>query len=873
MNEWPLVGRSRELAQLRDLVADPACRGVLIAAGAGTGKTRLAREALREAEHAGMSTLVATASPAVAAVPLGAMASTLSAFGGLEGSAHEDPAIFLQHAAHHLASRAGERGVFLLVDDAHLLDNTSAALVHQLAQRDEVFVVATLRSREPAPDAITALWKDGLVERVELHALDAPAVEQLLRVVLGNPVDGGTAALLSSRSQGNLLFLREMVFAARADGSLRLDHDLWRLVGESAPSNALVELVETNLGRLAGPQRHLLELLAVGEPLGTRELETLSSIETAEQLEDSGLITSRSDGQRLEVRLAHPVYGEVLRSRLSGLASRRVARALAEALEQTGLRRRDDGLRVAVWRLSIGGGTPEQLLAAARTARWHLDLSLAFRLAKAAAESGAGFEAELLTAQLLLRLGRADEADAAFARLCSEPDETDRVRATLARVDIAQARYRPEEMHKLLAGVDPLPEDPGLRAAIAARDGIASLMLRGPRACLETTVPEFDPGQGDAAIALHSTRAVCFSRMGKHDQAEQELARMDAHRSDSSRLGWWRIPCNAAVNQHLVNTGRLPDAVKLAEGDYTRATDLGSVELQMLGAYTLGRRLLETGRIDSAAKLSREALALAEQLTYELVASGALCVLAMSEALSLRIPAARAALHTAEAIASDYAYSRALVQEAAAWIAVAEGDLDSARLQLVDTAAFCLEVGDFTGAIGSWHCLVRIGHPKDALDGLSALSAEMDGPWAPLFVQHARGVVDGDGATLEATAREFDVLGARLLAADAAADAARAWQRAGEARHATAARNQAIAFAECCEGAQTPSLRGLHERQPLTEAERETAVLAAAGGSNRAIAAQLQLSVRTVESRLQNAYQKLGVTSREDLGAALLRDA
>ena len=58
-------------------------------------------------------------------------------------------------------------------------------------------------------------------------------------------------------------------------------------------------------------------------------------------------------------------------------------------------------------------------------------------------------------------------------------------------------------------------------------------------------------------------------------------------------------------------------------------------------------------------------------------------------------------------------------------------------------------------------------------------------------------------------------------------------------------------------------------RAELTPAERETALLAATGRSSKDIAADLVLSVRTVENRLQRVYEKLGVSSRTELSRRL----
>jgi DNA-binding CsgD family transcriptional regulator len=80
---------------------------------------------------------------------------------------------------------------------------------------------------------------------------------------------------------------------------------------------------------------------------------------------------------------------------------------------------------------------------------------------------------------------------------------------------------------------------------------------------------------------------------------------------------------------------------------------------------------------------------------------------------------------------------------------------------------------------------------------------------------------------------------------------------------------RSAALADRCEGAVTPALQAIETRALLTPAEREVAMLAAAGRANRDIADQLGLSVRTVENRLHRIYEKLGVSGRPELAAAL----
>jgi hypothetical protein len=108
----------------------------------------------------------------------------------------------------------------LFVDDAHLLDDASAVLVHQVAMTGSCFVLATLRTGEPVPESVSALWKDGHLGRLDISGLGPEAIEELVGAAMGGPVGRDAVARLAARCQGNVLFLRELVLGARSAGAL-----------------------------------------------------------------------------------------------------------------------------------------------------------------------------------------------------------------------------------------------------------------------------------------------------------------------------------------------------------------------------------------------------------------------------------------------------------------------------------------------------------------------------------------------------------------------------------------------------------------------------------------------------------------------------
>jgi hypothetical protein len=176
------VGRDEELAVVARHLGGSAAAAVVIAGGAGVGKSRLLEAAAEGARAGGVRVLPPVlATRAAAAIPFGAFAELVpDSIASLTGPA-------LLRAVTASLRRHGQDGrpPLLVVDDAHLLDAASAALVLNLATAGgAVVMVVTLRSGEPCPDAITALWKDRGALRLDLQPLAPAEVTELLQAAL-----------------------------------------------------------------------------------------------------------------------------------------------------------------------------------------------------------------------------------------------------------------------------------------------------------------------------------------------------------------------------------------------------------------------------------------------------------------------------------------------------------------------------------------------------------------------------------------------------------------------------------------------------------------------------------------------------------------
>ncbi|MEV0456653.1 AAA family ATPase [Catellatospora methionotrophica] len=413
-DRWPFTGREAQLREIAALLRGPDGYGAVLAGAAGFGKSRLARAALAEAAERGAVTRWAAASSAARALPLGA-------FGALVTASDADPSLLLQRAAQALAADTPPERLVIAVDDAHQLDDVSALLLHQLAVQRQARLLLTVRTGEPAPDLVTALWKDGYLQRVDLGPLPIEDTARLLDNVLGATVAEADIRRLWELTRGNVLYLRHLVTAEAAAGRLYADRGVWHWTGRPELPPGLTELVGAAMGELSPAEKAVTDLLALAEPLAVAVLAGLADPAAVEAAEQRGVVTVAVEDGELTARLAHPLYAEACRAALGTLRARRLRGAIAGALPC------HDVLRRAVLLLDSDLDPDRDLfVAAGRQAAQLCDLNLSERLGRAGVAAGGGYAAQqLVTASLvgMARYERAEEEFAALIRLAASDDE------------------------------------------------------------------------------------------------------------------------------------------------------------------------------------------------------------------------------------------------------------------------------------------------------------------------------------------------------------------------------------------------------------------------------------------------------------------
>src|SRR6202012_1918560 len=506
------------------------------------------------------------------------------------------------------------------------------------------------------------------------------------------------------------------------------------------------------------------------------------------------------------------------------------------------------------------------LVRAAHRAVWLADLPLADRLAEAAIHIGAGVEPNFVRAHALSWLGRGEEADAGLAEIdTGQLTDGDRARFAFFRasnrlwalgdptgakeiIDDA-SRTVPPQFHRYIDAfltvywfaIDQ-PEKALEASKNLTRDALPAVVGAEIAWALATM----------AADGGHTTEAV--------STAEEGYAAV-TRSFDAPHM---RFNIADSQGRALVLSGRIADASAVVEGVQQQAADLPGAA-QFLGTAVAGRSALGSGDIHSACVLLESAgLRLSPThpfgwgYRYQIPRTTAL-------ALCGSVDEAAAALAALDKMRRPFRTLDYELSLARAWVAAGEGAVSEAIANALSAARTAGAKGQFAAEVLCLQTATQFGDRSSA-PRLRELEGIVEGPRAGMAARFAEALRDGDAARLASLSEEFEHLGDLVAAVDAAALAALTYRRQGLRGSALGCSARAARLAERC-GASTPALRQVAEPVPLTDREREIAMLIGEGSSSREIAERLTLSVRTVESHIYRAMSKTGTTSRDELAA------
>ena len=894
--------------------AQGAATAVILRGEPGIGKTRLLSEAVTRAVANGARVIAVRANSLESRVPFGAVtvaldraaaadpsiadaATAMHEFvGGVDGDARLSFAQLCDVFTRMLLDLARQAPASVVVDDLHLLDHESVALLAVVLGRVEtadVSFVCSTRSSGRDFDAHGAEllgqlrdWAD--VEELNLGPLGHEEVHEVLGEVFGGEVTRDIAELVHRRSGGNPLFVLEM---ARSVSDLELlPQDLPEIVHTKGELHLTRHTaVLQRLFPLSPKCRRVAQAIAVLDRVTLDDLPLIADVIKTDQaavaaafddLERRGIVVSDAGHSWA---LFHPFVGDALYDDIGPAERRRIHGLVAEHLES----RRTRGEPVDLNRLA-----------------WH---------AAESATVGDERAARILhdAADAIRTTGPVSAADLCQRALALLPEPSPlRTELLSLRVRCLTLAGRPQEA--VDAGLAALAAmDRGEERARVA-DGVIAGLFDAGRVEEARRLADAEVAAGDASAFLLAHRAMLLAAEADASAAECALPQVLATPARSTGEA---VLVHAFVASTYAALGRVSEALH----HFDRVHELVETARPSMKVYGITRRcwsLAVLGCLDQALPALVEAEAVVADMGPGVHARGVQASRIAVDWMSGRWDAAMNGAATVRRALEMSTFIRRYLQNMEIEIRTARGELREA-LALVNqpipgasvtmaawaTSGALLAAGDVSGARGrlraacerpsdrAWlpHLLTRLvelehaaGNADAATEAMRRLEAaaqpENDPrPWVESMRLRCRALVNGDVESAHESARVAAADGNVYAAAQAQlvvgmldpadTECVLAAHDTFGVLGADAERRRAAALLRE-RGAKVPRRRRTTPGQ-LTSAEMQIARLVQSGMRNREIARTANYSERTVEVYLSRIYAKLGVSSRLQLARLL----
>ena len=387
----PLVARDSERAELFGALdaAQKSQPSVLLLGGEpGVGKTRLASEALAEADRRGFRTFVgrsyesegtppyqpfievmemalANLPPEVLRRDLGDSAGEVARllpelrqrFDDIPPSLDlppEQERRYLFNSVRDFIARAAEtQPICVLFDDMHWADEASLLLFEHIAQHLAglpIMIIGTYRDVEldmgrPLARTLDALVRQRLVKRLAIHRLDQAGVEAMIAGIGGQDPPPSLVEAIFGETEGNPFFVEEVFRHLLESGQLLDASGAWRadlVIGELDVPESVRLVIGRRLERLdAGTRQALSAAAVIGRAFSltllsamTEDLGDDAIFDALDEAERAQLLTSTAQGRDVAFTFAHELIRQTLLGELSTLKRQRLHKQVADAIER-----------------------------------------------------------------------------------------------------------------------------------------------------------------------------------------------------------------------------------------------------------------------------------------------------------------------------------------------------------------------------------------------------------------------------------------------------------------------------------------------------------------------------------------------------------
>ncbi|MGB8995506.1 MAG: AAA family ATPase [Pseudonocardiaceae bacterium] len=799
---------------------------------------------------------------------------------------------------------AAVRPLLVALDDVHWSDPDSLTVIHLICRRLASLPVALIATARPWPaEAVTSaqdLAAQGMAEIELLAPLSAEASRELLCLRVAGDVSTTVVDQAIDLCGGNPLLVEQVALELRRSGRLSEGH-VWfsRFVGVGTAGRRYLQAASVLGTRF--------------RPAVATEVAGLSTAEAATEIDGlfrGGLLYEADDGW---ARFTHALIRQGVYDDIAPPMRRDLHTDCFRTLVASGAYPAEAAEHAVAAHLA---GDPQAIATVARAGREALRAG-AVRAARQHLEAGMKLAGEAAPAELLFDMGaalvangRSEEAIAIYERLSNLPELSTADRIAVLR-ELGQASYVTGQVERAAACYESAvglaeQDHPALAIGALLDQAFHHQSLFGPRAALPwgNRAAELATTRGVMQASAQAVQGAVAYRCGDPDGLVRAAAA--ATRADL-------IPTSRSMNRHryrhptlsypalAVHAERFADAERLLTEILSSAERRCEPLTLVLAATAWVDGLCRLGRLNEALTLADRLIELSELFPHwPRAGAGIYRALVLLEQGHLQQAEQYCAQPSTKIDHNRYSLHRndGFQFYVRAVLAHRQGDVETACSLFSQLEDWAQRTGEVDPSYVPWAAdavavYLTCGRDSDArrvIAWVAQRAETLPSRWPKIVLATGQaGLAEraGNRALAEHYFTQaldlFDELPMPLARAQTLTDYGAFFIRGGEMVRARLLLAEAQHIAEVC-GAAWHANRARAEwrraggrtraRNPdeLSPQEVSVAQLAQVGRTNREIAQQLHLSIKTVETHLGHIYQKLGIRSRWQLTGRTIQD-